>query len=782
MPEIRVAWEWKSTSPLHVGSGLSQPGVADNLVQRDCDGNPIIPGEAVKGALRMAAEQVAAWLGAPQDYDAAGNAEPRSWPTEPEPAAGNAEPRSWPLARLFGGAGAARCTPATLAELESQGNGPGSDRPPTPHKRPHVFTSTAIDRATGTAKDDTLRKTEFVPGGLGFKAQYTAGVADGETEAVETLLLAALAAVESVGGKAGIGWGRVDLADVTVEVDGKARVPTAAVTPERLRQLRSALSSKPPSPDGATARDAAVEPARRTASESPETASELQWFKLTIELQEPTCLPDLPEFSNQVTTQDCIPATTLRGALASYWRRSGCDEVDVRSWLSDETAWTPALRTIDGTPTVPASRSFVTTKRAHGSEPPVHDTFRPRWPTTKAGDSLQWRALAGASIRWDGSKTLVAERAVRQTRMHVARDYRTGSKRTGALYARESLAPGTRFVAWARVPPAAFAGSARPAPLEAGVDTETRVERLELLIGKRLSAGNGRACVGVERLHEPIGPQLFTASNPDGQADSCSVFVQLISPAVVYDPDGYPRRTLNGEWWASEFSGEDAGEIKILLQASRTAPGRRGGWMGAWRHARAAVTTIDAGSVWHLCCRTPENAASLRTRLRERGRIGERTHEGFGWIVVDPPWLGKEGANELDLVKPEPPEPEGEATPWPGTNISACELANIARGLPTTEVSEPEARAYQEIAARVVRIDPEKTDEAGTQLQALKTLCEKRAERRSKWKPAQELLSRSEYRGAAEGDSRPAHYYRALQQRLLFELGILVTRGTPPRR
>ena len=612
MPEIRVAWTWESTSPLHVGSGLSQPGVADSLVQRDREGNPIIPGEAVKGALRMAAEQVAAWLGAGQDYGTTGNA----------------EPTAWPLARLFGGEGTGRCTAATLVPT------PSLDSP----DRRHVFASTAIDRETGRARDDTLRKTEFVPSGLRFAARYTAGVAEGEVVVVETLLLAALAAVESVGGKTGIGWGRVKLVALTATVvgrNGKDRDPTVAVSPAKLNDLRSALSSDESASASETSETsrheggAGAEPACPTASRSTETTEtgpaldlESPWFKLTIDLQEPTCLPGLPEFSNQVTTQDCIPATALRGALAGYWRRSGYSEADVRSWLSDTTAWTPAVRSIDGTPTVPAPLSFVMTKRGHGKEAPVHDTFRSRAPTTKKGEPLQWRSLAGGAIHWNGSEWVVAKRAERETRMHVARDYRTGSKRTGALYARESLVPGTRFVAWARVPQAAFKGVTRSGKVDSPAGNESESSHFELLIGKRLSVGNGRAKVQVECA---AGPEFFAPAH-EAKTDSC-VFVQLVSPAVIYDMEGYPRRTLDQEWWASECGGDGAGKIELQAmresnRPSRTAPGRRGGWMGTWRHARAAVTTIDAGSVWRLRCRTEGNAKRLRDELRKRGRIG----------------------------------------------------------------------------------------------------------------------------------------------------------------
>ena len=211
MSEIEVSWEWECISPLHLGSGLSRLGVADSLVQRDPSGNPIIHGDAVKGAIRMGAEQVAAWLGASQHRCYA--------------AQGTAEPRAWPLARLFGGEATARCTPATLVKDHG-----------TPSSGvPHVIASTAIDRTTGIADDQTLRKTEVVPPGPRFKAGYTASVCESEADVVETLLLAALTSVESVGGRAGIGWGRVTLGAVHVTRDGVERQPADAVAEERLR-------------------------------------------------------------------------------------------------------------------------------------------------------------------------------------------------------------------------------------------------------------------------------------------------------------------------------------------------------------------------------------------------------------------------------------------------------------------------------------------------------------------------------------------------------------------
>lgn len=714
MPEIGVTWEWESNSPLHLGSGLSRLGVADSLVQRDPAGHPIIYGDAVKGAIRMGAEQVAAWLGAAQHRRYA--------------AQGTAEPRSWPLARLFGGQATARCTPATLVGVGATANS----------VRSQVVASTAIDRKTGTADDQTLRKTEVVRPGLRFRAGYTASVREDEAEVVETLLLAALTSVESIGGRAGIGWGRVTLGAIRATRDGVEVQPAEVVSRQRLERLSDELRNPDP---------ASVSPAVAAVRAA---ASPQQWFKLTITLDESTCLPVAPEISNKVTTNDWIAATTLRGALAGYWRRSAhATPQEILAWLSEETAWTPAFRVIDGNLAVPAPRSFVTTKRGLGATRPIHDTLAGPFPTAADGSALQWRSMAGDAIRETGGRISLADSGgLRETRMHVARDYRTGGKRSGALYARESLVRGTTFVAWARVPKAAFSQ-----------------DHLTLLIGKRVSAGNGRAAVAVEPVD---GPQFYSGTAPTQGtgAPICDVTVHLLSPALVYDDHGCPRRTLGYQWWASEFDprGRMLGVAGDEQAAIRTAPGRRGGWMSNWGHGRAAVTTIDAGSVWRLRCNSSAAADALRARLRQRGHVGERSHEGFGWIAVDPPWLVCAASRSvLPGDAPAPPGAHGRAVPWPGTGLDARTLACIARRFSARKhdggTLNSCVNALQEVSSRL---------RAGQPIGRLKELCADRAGRKQdrKWTAVKALLLKPEHDDLWQEP-----------ERLQFALSVLISRA-----
>src|SRR5881397_143318 len=59
---LAIQCHWKLLGPLHAGTGLSRGGYADRLIRRDADGNPFLPGDAVKGAIRMSAERLLRWL------------------------------------------------------------------------------------------------------------------------------------------------------------------------------------------------------------------------------------------------------------------------------------------------------------------------------------------------------------------------------------------------------------------------------------------------------------------------------------------------------------------------------------------------------------------------------------------------------------------------------------------------------------------------------------------------------------------------------------------------
>lgn len=635
MPEVTLRWTWELRSPLHCGSGLSRAGHADRLVQFDEHGNPIIVGDAVKGALRMAAEQVVAWIDAPQQYRSAD-----AW---------LAEPRSRPLALVFGGDAMAHFEPARLVgEAE-----------------PGVFTSTAIYPRSGTAREKTLRTTEFVPPGARCASSASVAVDDADAEAVTTLLVAALAAVEHVGAKAGIGWGAVQLADLEVRVDGQARHPQSLVNHEHVEALKHAVGQQytPVSVSVAV-------PARNLIPQ--------EWYRLDIELREPVTLGSEADISNIVGTERIVRGSTLRGACAQAWRRSGSDETDILRRLGEATRWSPAFPVVDAVVQVPVPASWMCPKEHRGRplrERSLFDDLTGKDHSPVNGAQVQWVGVGGGCVAWsegapnDGGAPVL-------TRMHVARDYFTGSKVAGALYARQSVGPhNARFVAFARLPS----------------DAWSNASALDLWLGKRKSAGNGLASLTATRIDVPT-IDLFGGSRFGGNHKrDADVYIQLLAPALVRDRrTGHPLRTLDIEWWAEEYLKLAAGDLVAdstgsplrSFSSPRTAFGHRGGWMAPWRHPRAPVTVVEQGSVWRLRCTDPPTAERVRDRFpRGLHQIGERQHEGFGWLAVDPIWLPIErGPDQRDEHKSARRGPQ----PWPGTGVLKREdvLALLA-GLPT---------------------------------------------------------------------------------------------------
>lgn len=674
MRKVELSWTWATESPLHCGGGLSRPGVADRLIQRMSDGRPFIPGDAVKGALRMSAEQIAAWLDRETQYE------------DREPV----EPTKLALALVFGGNADAHFTAATPNQ---QADSPSA----------FVFASTKIDSDSGTADDQMLRKTEALNPGCQFDARVTVHFDDSldgkQVDAAVTLLAAALAATEHVGAKGGIGWGRVGVRAPKCSIAGEAASFESLLTPARLDGLRNMLRDPASAPVPAVHRDVAT--MERSAS---------RWVRLEIRLDEPACFPRGPEVTHKISTLEHIRATALRGAMMRHWRRRGVGIEQALLWVDESSKWTPALPFTGGALVVPAPRSLHVMKR-HGRG--VHDSLLGPPPRIdRDGQLLQWKSVGEAWIASD-TGDLRASEVRKQARMHVARDYASGSKREGALFTRESLVPDAgseplTFHAWACV----------------GADAFEDGETFDLYLGKRTSAGYGQALVSVHGCGD--GPPFEKMCGDNSAEDS--VVVQLVAPALVRGAGGNPLRSLSVEWW-EQFLGMP-GALDRARSVVATGTRAEGGWMAPWGHLRASVTTIAAGSVWKLNVREREEAATVRSRLQARGyQLGERAHEGFGWFVVDPRWIGV--PRDLAIQPSQAPRSDRPPSQWPGapdTDIAR----SIAAEVEAIDQAALPARArsvLQELAQQLRAADDESSSRA-------RLLCDARskdARERSPW-------------------------------------------------
>lgn len=526
------------------------------------------------------------------------------------------------------------------------------------------------------------------------------------------MLVAAVLATENIGGKASIGWGRVTAAELFLECDGAPADPRTCVTSERLSRLQETLKAERERLEQVEGRGEAGEPgvpSMHVVAARAELAAEsgpYEWFQVDIELLEPACFPTEPEVSNKVSTEQGIRATALRGACRAAWLARGVPESEVLALLGARTRWSPAFPVRNGTVAIPAPLSFQVAKRADSTRFGAHDSLavRPGTERQDAGRRVAPKSLAKVApwATWDGT-ALEKLSVERQTKMHVHRDYVTRSKVAGALYAKESIVDThVRFRAWMYAPRDAW---------RTGVD-------LRVQMGKRTSAGNGAAIVQVKRVS---GPSLAADAGASPRWTD-AIFVQLLSPAIARDAHGYPRASLTTEqlareleraWTEAETGRTDRGEQRQTAggEPSRTAAGpaplddlrvasaRRGGWMSTWRNPRAPVTVLQAGSVWRL---DVAKHAGLRG-LHDRGglllQIGERRHEGFGWLVVQPSWLGVMSAPPGE---PQVERPSSDESPyrWPGCEtLSEADLVEIIDALPR-DVPEEASGPLQDLAQR----------------------------------------------------------------------------------
>jgi CRISPR/Cas system CSM-associated protein Csm3 (group 7 of RAMP superfamily) len=189
MSRIEITWKWCFSGALQIGTGLAKAGDADRLIRLE-NGQPFIPGDAVKGAIRGSAERLVRWLGAvlPEDDDS-------STPKHPA------------LIRLFASGGDGPWIRFEPASFVSGG------------KLMHV-SQTAIYPDTGAARHASLRISESWSRGAEFEVKATGrGVALTPRSDEILLLAAAIVGVEQVGGRRGIGAGAVELRDLRVAGD-----------------------------------------------------------------------------------------------------------------------------------------------------------------------------------------------------------------------------------------------------------------------------------------------------------------------------------------------------------------------------------------------------------------------------------------------------------------------------------------------------------------------------------------------------------------------------------
>ncbi|MEM5787079.1 MAG: RAMP superfamily CRISPR-associated protein [Syntrophobacteraceae bacterium] len=189
---------WTIEGPLMIGTGQSRAGYADSIVRtKSGEGTPIIPGDAVKGAIRQSAELLSRWL-MNDGNSRSHRMDDESFPNNPV------------VRRIF--------APAYYEPFYRFGCKVKEN------KGKMRFTSTAIEPDSGAAKDHSLRVQEI---GTPLSA-YTVTItgrggkwSDPEsTDSFDLVFLsAAVLSTEAVGGRKGSGFGRIKVSGMSCTIN-----------------------------------------------------------------------------------------------------------------------------------------------------------------------------------------------------------------------------------------------------------------------------------------------------------------------------------------------------------------------------------------------------------------------------------------------------------------------------------------------------------------------------------------------------------------------------------
>lgn len=202
-----IAWDGR----WHVGSGR-QSAAADRLQRRwECqgrDGAPFVPGSQIKGVLRHHCERLAVTLGLEVvDPHSGAESGDRGLVTHFRPLAKS----DLLIDRLFGNRYQGECLFVTNALPATS----TSVNPTT------VAARTAIDRVTGTVREQHLFTTEMVEKGIslqgGIHARHPGGVLTQDNDGFPfeyALLAAGLLSMETLGGGRSVGLGRCEVSIV----------------------------------------------------------------------------------------------------------------------------------------------------------------------------------------------------------------------------------------------------------------------------------------------------------------------------------------------------------------------------------------------------------------------------------------------------------------------------------------------------------------------------------------------------------------------------------------
>ena len=593
MPEVKLDCTLVMESDWHVGSGGGRHGAVDRLLDRDGERLPYVPASTLRGVWRDAAERLALGL----DGNTAG---------------------AWQglVQRIFG------CQPA-------QGGNPGRGcliledvRLPAGLRArvrkdarlrealTFIKPGVAIDAVSGRARDDFLRFEEMGRAGTVLRAQGLLRLPDGvDARQVQAFLLAAALLVERIGGKRRRGAGRCRL-----------QVQTADMTAQDAVKMLEQHEKPPEWPTENDGKDACIGQFMDAAEDADAKAAG-GWLEIPLlaSVETPVIIPQ-QVMGNVVTMQDHIPGTYLLHHVAKALGGAGMDDPWAHIAAGDVQVLPLFPCNRKGERSLPMPMCLQAPK---GDDSDKVKTRNRLEAASEEASGIQYKGLKGGYVWPQGATSLQWLSSVPQVlRTHntVEDSKQRPTEAVGGVFTFEAIAPGIRLGGALRINKVVVDGLNVKA-LRNGLAATLHVGR-----ASRMGYGRIRLQTGQEGEKPAI-----SASSGD--------LVLLLTSDLILPGDALSGAThLDAVVDAVEQTLGRQGLFDREQARAHPAVRRIEGWQQRWGLPRPTLVAIAAGSVMRLPLAEGKMLDEAMLQRLAAG-LGERRGEGFGQVMVNPPFL-----------------------------------------------------------------------------------------------------------------------------------------------